>query len=189
MNQKFIFVDRDGVINKDSPLYIKTWAEFDFLQGSLDAVRLLTVNGFNIIIITNQSVIRRGMVTLSGLADIHAHMQKAVNAHGGDIKDIFFCPHLPEDGCDCRKPKPGLIWQARRKYGMDLEKTLMIGDSAKDVECALNAGCGGSILVRTGNGRRAEKILTEKGIAPSYIAKDFHEVAGLLINSDKQLYA
>lgn len=188
MTQKFVFVDRDGVINKDSPLYIKSWSEFDFLPGSLDAIRLLSVNGFHVIIITNQSVINRGTVSLSGLADIHARMREAVKAHGGDINDIFFCPHLPQDQCDCRKPQPGLILQARGKYGMDLEKTFMIGDSAKDIECALNAGCGGNILVRTGNGKNAEKILAEKGIAPTYIVEDLYEAAGLLTDSGKTSY-
>jgi D-glycero-D-manno-heptose 1,7-bisphosphate phosphatase len=101
-------LDRDGVINRDSPDYIKSWSEFEFLPGSLMALKLLTLNRFTIIIITNQSVIHRKMVSENGLNFIHEMMKKTVQSKGGEIKDIFYCPHIPEDRCDCRKLQPSL---------------------------------------------------------------------------------
>jgi len=183
--RKVVFLDRDGVINRDSPNYIKSWSEFEFLSGSLEAIKLLTLNGFANIIITNQSVINRKMVSEKVLNYIHTMMKTAVKSQGGKIKDIFFCPHMPEDRCNCRKPNPGLIFKAKQKYRIDIAASVMVGDSAKDVECARNAGCGHAVLVKTGNGNEAEKILREKSIYPDLIARDLLEAVGWIIDLDK----
>ena len=106
---KLIILDRDGVINRDSPAYIKSWEEFEFLPGSLEALKQLHQNGFTTIIITNQSAIGREMITREILEGMHRRMSEAVRSHGGWIEDIFYCPHRPDEGCDCRKPKNGLI--------------------------------------------------------------------------------
>ncbi len=180
--QKVVFLDRDGVINRDSPDYIKSWSEFEFLPGSLEALKKLTMNGFVVMVITNQSVIHRKMVSLKALAHIHDMMKKAVLSSGGDIKDIFFCPHIPEDQCDCRKPKTGLILKAEKKHRIDLKASVMVGDSAKDIECARNAGCGTVILVKTGNGAMAEKQLKEKMIRPDVIVQNLLEAAHWIIS-------
>jgi len=172
-----VFLDRDGVINRDSPAYIKTWDEFEFLPGSLEAMALLTRNGFTLIVITNQSIIGRGMADMRTLSHTHRQMSETVAANGGRIRDIFFCPHHPEDGCDCRKPAPGLIFKARDTYNIDLANAVMVGDSAKDIECARNAGCGASVLVKTGNGLSAMETLAEKGIGPDYQAADLLDAA------------
>ncbi len=176
-----VFLDRDGVINRDSPDYIKSWSEFEFLPGSLEALKQLTLNGFTIIIITNQSVIHRKMVSRKTLDYIHAKMKAAVQSNGGEIKDIFFCPHIPKDRCDCRKPNPGLIYAAKRRYRIDLETSTMVGDSAKDIECARNAGCGSAILVKTGNGVVAEEMLEERMICPDFVARDLLEAVNWII--------
>jgi len=177
MLQKVVFLDRDGVINRNSPDYIKSWEEFEFLPKSIEAIKLLNLNGFTTIIITNQSVINRNMVSKEGLEYIHALMKKAVKSGGGDIKDIFYCPHTPEDGCDCRKPEPGLIYRAQEKYQIDLLTSVMVGDSAKDIECARRAGCGLSILVKGSNISNAERLLSEKKIFPDYVALDLYDAA------------
>jgi D-glycero-D-manno-heptose 1,7-bisphosphate phosphatase len=176
-----VFLDRDGVINRDSPDYIKSWSEFEFLPGSLKALKLLTLNGFPVIIITNQSVIHRKMVSKEDLDYIHDMMKKAVQSDGGEIKDIFYCPHIPEDRCDCRKPNSGLIHRAKKRYKIDLETSIMVGDSAKDIECARNAGCGTAILVKTGNGIMAEKILKEKKIHPDVIVLNLLEAVNWIV--------
>jgi len=170
--KKVVFLDRDGVINQDSPDYIKSWAEFKFLPGSIAALKKLTVGGFTAIIITNQSAINRRMISKATLDDIHVRMKDAVVAGGGLIKDIFFCPHRPDEGCLCRKPKPGMILAAQKKHRIELDSAYMIGDSAKDIECAHRAGCGHSILVKTGNGTRAERTLAEKKNYPGHVAAD-----------------
>jgi D-glycero-D-manno-heptose 1,7-bisphosphate phosphatase len=176
-----VFLDRDGVINRDSPDYIKNWSEFRFLPGSLKALEQLTLNRFPIIIITNQSVIHRKMVSQKDLDYIHDMMKKVVQSNGGEIKDIFYCPHIPQDRCDCRKPKPGLIYRAKKRYRIDLETSIMVGDSAKDIECARNAGCGSAILVKTGNGVTAEKILKEKMIHPDVIVRNLLEAVNWIV--------
>ena len=180
--QRVVFLDRDGVINRDSPDYIKSWSEFEFLPGSLEALKALKTHGFVVILITNQSVIQRKLVSKKGLEHIHDMMKKTVLSNGGEIKDIFFCPHIPEEECDCRKPNPGLILDAGKKYRIDLKASIMVGDSAKDVECARNAGCGTAILVKTGNGISAEKQLIEKMIRPDAIVRDLLEASHWIIS-------
>ncbi|MFO7748737.1 MAG: D-glycero-beta-D-manno-heptose 1,7-bisphosphate 7-phosphatase [Desulfobacteraceae bacterium] len=172
-----VFLDRDGVINVDSPDYIKNSAEFHFIPRSAEAVALLSCSGFRVIIITNQSVIGRKLAGMEQLEAIFAKMKKGVARFGGRIEDIFFCPHTPEDGCSCRKPKPGLIDKAARRYGIDPASSCMVGDSAKDMECAANAGCRFSLLVRTGNGETAAGELAARGMPPDYTGADLMECA------------
>jgi D-glycero-D-manno-heptose 1,7-bisphosphate phosphatase len=177
-----IFLDRDGVINQDSPDYIKSWCEFNFIARSVDALRDLTHGGFTIIVITNQSAISRKLISTKELEHVHSKMKDVIESKGGKIRDILICPHLPSDGCTCRKPSPGLIYQAKSKYDIDLAVSVMIGDSVRDIQCAFNAGCGRSILVRTGNGRDAEHILTEAGFCTDYVAKDLYDAAQWLLH-------
>ena len=145
-----VFLDRDGTINRDSRDYIKSREEFEFLPGSLEAIKNLTQNGFANIVITNQSAVPRKLVSSKELESMHNMMIETVALNGGEIKDIFYCPHRPDDGCDCRKPEPGLIYQAREKYAIDLATTVMVGDGAKDIECARNAGCGKAVSRSSG---------------------------------------
>ena len=180
--EKVIFLDRDGVINHDSPDYIKSWDEFRFIQGSLEALARLTAAGHALILITNQSVIGRGMVPWQVLAQMHRRLIKAVGEAGGRIDDIFYCPHRPDENCECRKPRPGMILQAKVRHGIDLSAALMIGDNAKDIQCGINAGCGGTILVRTGSGIRAEKELTGEGIRPTAVARDLLDAARMILS-------
>jgi D-glycero-D-manno-heptose 1,7-bisphosphate phosphatase len=176
-NNKTVFIDRDGVINKDSNAYIKNWSEFIFLPRSILAIKKLTQHHFRSYIITNQSVINRKLVPLKTLDQIHANMMAEVASAGGRIDDIFFCPHIPEDRCRCRKPKPELVLSAQKKHHIDLSLAYMIGDSAKDIECAKLAGCGFALLVKTGNYAKAFKTLSEKGIVPDYTALDLYDAA------------
>ena len=180
-----VFLDRDGVINVDSSEYIKNESEFEFIPKSPEAIALLTQNGFNIIVITNQSLIGRNMVSQKTLDAIFKKMKDGVKKAGGDIKDIFYCPHTPEDNCSCRKPNPGLILEAQKKYQIDLNQSFMVGDSAKDIECARNAGCSKTLLVKTGNGLKAQQQLSQKGIIPDFIGTDLYETALWIINSVK----
>ncbi|MBF0211884.1 MAG: D-glycero-beta-D-manno-heptose 1,7-bisphosphate 7-phosphatase, partial [Desulfamplus sp.] len=170
-----IFLDRDGVINEDSPNYIKCVDEFCLIDGSAKAIALLNQNGFDVIIITNQSAIGRAMLDYQELYKIFDKMKKEVKDAGGFIKDIFFCPHLPEDCCSCRKPLPGLILKAVQKYGIDLNRSCMVGDSKKDIECSHNAGCRYSVLVRTGNGVGVEA--TKLNPPPDFVADNLMEAA------------
>jgi D-glycero-D-manno-heptose 1,7-bisphosphate phosphatase len=179
---KVVFLDRDGVINRDSPAYIKSWAEFDFLPGSLSALRRLTAAGYTLIILSNQSAVNRGILRLETLLDMHRRLQADVAAAGGCITDIFFCPHRPEESCACRKPLPGLLRQACSHHGIDPSQTIMIGDSVKDIECARNAGCRQALLVKTGNGLGAAATLERRGIPVAYVAEDLRDAADWILN-------
>ncbi len=178
-----VFLDRDGVINQDSPDYIKSPSEFHFIPQSPEAIAWLTRNGFDVIIITNQSAIGREMITRATLEAIFDKMQAGVEQAGGRIKDIFFCPHIPGAGCACRKPLPGLIGQAVHRYAIDPANALMVGDSAKDIECGRAAGCDKTILVATGNGQKAARALADKGIAPDLSADDLYAAALWIVSS------
>lgn len=180
-----VFLDRDGVINRDSPDYIKTPEEFVFIPGSLEAIVRITRAKIPVILITNQSVIGRGMVTPEGLKAIFRKLTDAVEAAGGRIADIFFCPHHPDEGCDCRKPLPGLLHQARDKYGFDLSRTVMIGDSVKDIEAARAAGCGRAFLVLTGNGKAAMTRLTASGCPPDAVYPDLIQTARQILSCEQ----
>lgn len=180
--KKVVFLDRDGVINQDSEHYIKSWDEFHFLQGSLDAMRLLHENGFSVLVITNQSMINRKMVPLNTLLHMHQNLMASVKKHGGKITDIFFCPHRPDENCDCRKPEPGLIFQAKTVHGIHLDRSVMVGDSTKDILCAKNAGCKHSILVKTGNGPAAIDYFSGKTSGPDHIADNLLDAATWIVS-------
>lgn len=180
--KKVVFLDRDGVINRDSSDYIKCWEEFIFLPNSLEALKILTLKGFTLIVITNQSIINRKWVLPEVLEDMHRRLKSTVASHGGRITDIFFCPHTPDQGCSCRKPKPGLIEQACEKYVIDLSDAIMVGDSAKDILCAMAAGCGRTILVQTGNGMEAKDALALGNVYPTVVVADLLEAARWIIS-------
>ncbi len=166
-----VFLDRDGVINRDSPDYITAWSKFDFLPGSLAAIAALTAADIAIIVVTNQSAVARGLMTPATLADMHRRLEHIVTHNGGRIQAILHCPHHPDDHCDCRKPKPGMLKQAQARYGLDLSQTIMIGDRASDIACGRAAGCGGTILVRSGP-QDARPELARQGIGPDGIVAD-----------------
>lgn len=137
---RLVLIDRDGVINRDSIEYIKSVEEWEPLPGSLEAIADLTHAGFTVAVVTNQSGIGRGLLTEQTLAAIHAAMREAVQAAGGRIAGIHYCPHLPDDGCDCRKPRPGLLHRAADALGLPLAGAPFIGDKISDVEAAHAAG-------------------------------------------------
>lgn len=148
----FVILDRDGVINKDSPDYIKTPGEWQPIPGSLESIARLHLHGIPVFVATNQAGIGRDILDRSVLQKIHQKMMKAVRDAGGLITDIEFCPHHPNDNCSCRKPKPGLLQALARHHNLDLAQGCYVGDSLKDLIAAETAGCEG-VLVLTGNGK------------------------------------
>lgn len=150
---KLIVLDRDGVINEDSDEYIKSPDEFIPIPGSIEAIARLTQAGWRVVVATNQSGIARGYYDLAMLQRIHDKLHQLVAAHGGHIEAIFFCPHGPDDGCDCRKPKPGLFREIEDRLQIALHGAPAIGDSLRDLQAAGSAGAM-PILVRTGKGER-----------------------------------
>lgn len=144
-----LFLDRDGVINRERADYVKEWSEFEFLPGVLTALRQLATLNIPIVVITNQSAIGRGIVSQMTMNDIHQHAREIIEASGGRINEFLMCPHHPDQGCDCRKPKPGLLFQAAALYKLDLAQCIFVGDALTDYQAAEAAGCQ-AILVKSG---------------------------------------
>jgi D-glycero-D-manno-heptose 1,7-bisphosphate phosphatase len=180
--KKIVFIDRDGTINRDSADYIRSRSEFDFIPGSIEAIRNLTANGYTSIVITNQSALARKFISREELDAMHAMMCRAVACGGGKITDVFFCPHMPDEGCKCRKPAPGLIYQAKKKYNIELADSIMVGDHVKDIACGRNAGCGMTVLVKSGLDPDVEKELKIKPISTDYVAGNLFEAAEWIID-------
>lgn len=148
---KLVVLDRDGVINVDSVHFIKNTNEWVPISGSLEAIALLNQSGFRVAIATNQSGISRGLFDMVTLNAIHDKMCRALNALGGRIDAIFYCPHSADDHCDCRKPKPGMMEEIGRRFGMDMKGVPMVGDALRDLQAGAALGMQ-PILVRTGKG-------------------------------------
>lgn len=159
---KLIILDRDGVINEDSDDYIKSPDEWIPIAGSLDAIARLNHAGYSVAIASNQSGIARGYFSLETLAAMSVKMNEMLSPLGGRIDAIFFCPHGPKDGCDCRKPKPGMLTEIGNRFQTSLADVLFIGDNIKDIKAALAAGAK-PLLVRTGKGEQtASQIDADK---------------------------
>tara|TARA_B100000809_G_scaffold65858_1_gene62498 strand:+ start:2563 stop:3105 length:543 start_codon:yes stop_codon:yes gene_type:complete len=161
---KLIILDRDGVINEDSDDYIKSPDEWIPIPGSLESIGKLSQNNYQVIIITNQSGIGRKLFSIEMLHAIHKKMNIHLAQYGGVIDGIFFCPCIPEENCNCRKPKPGLYNDVSERFQIKLENVFCVGDKITDVQAAENAG-GKPVLVRTGKGK--DEI--DQGIIPKHI--------------------
>ena len=148
---KLIILDRDGTINEDRDDFVKSPDEWVPIAGSLEAIARLNHAGWHTVVATNQSGIARGLFDLATLNAIHAKMNRALAEVGGRVDAVFFCPHGPDDGCACRKPRPGMLTAIGERYGIAPRETYAVGDSLRDLEAAAAAGCAPH-LVRTGKG-------------------------------------
>jgi len=155
---KVIILDRDGVINHDSDAYIKSVEEWEPIDGSLEAISRLNHSGYTVVIASNQSGLARGYFDIETLTAMHKKMEAMLAKVGGRIDAVFYCPHEPDDACDCRKPKPGMLLEIGQRFNVPLKEVIVIGDSVSDLKAASNAHAK-AILVRTGKGVKAEKIL------------------------------
>ncbi|MFN8496869.1 MAG: D-glycero-beta-D-manno-heptose 1,7-bisphosphate 7-phosphatase [Anaerolineae bacterium] len=150
---KTVFLDRDGVINENRADHVKSWDEFVFLPGALASLRRLRAAGWRVIVVTNQAIIHRHIVPQAVVEDINGRMLATVETAGGAIDAVLYCPHDPAEGCDCRKPKPGLLIQAAQSFNLRLSECYLVGDAFSDIAAGQAAGCA-TVLVRTGRGRQ-----------------------------------
>lgn len=171
MPRRLVILDRDGVINVESDQFVKSADEWVPIEGSLSGIRALTEGGFTVTVASNQSGLGRGLFDLAALRDMHEKMSRMAEAAGGKIDRVVVCPHHPDDGCDCRKPKPGLLQQLGSHYGVSLAGVPVIGDSGRDIEAALAVGAR-PILVLTGNGARTQREMSgvEIEVVPDLLA-------------------
>jgi len=176
--QKYVLLDRDGVINHDSDDYIKSPEEWHPIAGSLEAIALLNKHDYKVVVITNQSGLSRGYYDESILAAIHEKMHHLVADKGGIIDSIFYCPHHPDDNCACRKPKPGLLNQFAKENNTSLTNVYFIGDKLGDAQAAIAAGAK-PMLVKTGT---KKNTFNKNSNINSPIFEDLYDAAKFIIS-------
>jgi len=169
---KVFFIDRDGVINKEIG-YLHEIAKFEFIDGVIEALKYIQNKGFEIIVITNQSGIGRGMYSREKFLELNKWMIDFLSSQGVKILDVLYCPHTPEDRCACRKPLPGMFLEAIKKYDIDREMSWSIGDKETDIQAANSSGISNTILVKSGH------KINEKNSNASYILKSIYDVMNL----------
>jgi D-glycero-D-manno-heptose 1,7-bisphosphate phosphatase len=163
MSIKTIFLDRDGVINKEVN-YVSKIDDFEFIDGIFYACQNFIKLNYKIIIVTNQSGIARGYFTENEYNELTTWMLSQFNKNKVEIQDVFHCPHNSKSLCDCRKPKPGMLIEAKNKHNINMSESWMIGDSERDIVAASSAGIKNTILVRSGH-----KVDEEKSKAKFYL--------------------
>lgn len=151
---KAVFLDRDGVIVHNREQYIRSWADVKIYPLALEALAKLAELDTYIFLVTNQSAIGRGLVSYEMVAHINQHLIEIIQKNKGRIDRVFICPHAPQENCNCRKPQPGMILQARQEYQLDLSQSWLVGDAFSDLMAAQNAGVNHKILVQTGRGNK-----------------------------------
>ena len=176
---KLVILDRDGTINEDRDDYVKSPDEWVPLPGALEAISRLNHAGWHTVLATNQSGLGRGLFDMASLNEIQLKMNQALAAQGGRIDAVFFCPHTPDDGCDCRKPLPGLMQQIGDRFGVSLENTPMVGDHLRDLQAGRAAGCP-THLVLTGK---------SAGLEGQALADLLDAVPGTCVHADLSAFA
>ena len=181
MGLRHVILDRDGVLNReaDGAGYVREPAEFHWLPGALEALGMLRRAGLRLTVVTNQSGVGRGLMSLEQLAAVHARMQEDASAQGVTLDAVLFCAHAPGEGCSCRKPAPGLIQEAIARSGIAAADTIVVGDDGRDLEAAARAGVAAA-LVRTGKGRRTEAQLRAADVS---VHDDLLQLAYAIVGS------
>lgn len=147
-----IFLDRDGVLIENRSDYVRDWSQVEIIPEAIRALSFAPIKKYKVVIVTNQSVVGRGLILLKTAQEINQRLIKLIRDHGGQVDGVYMCPHKPEDGCSCRKPLPGLLLQAAKDLSLDLQRSWMIGDAWSDVHAGVAAGMRGTILLKTGRG-------------------------------------
>ncbi|PXW99505.1 D-alpha,beta-D-heptose 1,7-bisphosphate phosphatase [Sphaerotilus hippei] len=176
---KLVILDRDGTINEDRDDYVKSPEEWVPMPGALEAIARLHQAGWHVVVATNQSGLGRGLFDMSALNAMHLKMNERLATLGGRIDAVFFCPHAPEDDCDCRKPLPGLFTQIGERYGVDLRSVPAVGDTLRDLQASAAAGC------------KPHLVLTGKsgGLDDAGIEAMRQRVPGLVVHADLATFA
>lgn len=155
-----IFLDRDGVIIENRSDYVRSWDDVAIFGQALTALARINFSPYRIVVVTNQSAVGRGIISLEAVHEINNRLVKVIEQTGGRINDFFICPHAPKDNCDCRKPKPGLLLQAAGELSLDLKRSILVGDTLSDIHAGQAAGVNITALVRTGLG--SEQLISKK---------------------------
>ncbi len=174
---KAVFLDRDGVINADRDDYVKNVDELRVYDFAPLAIRVLSDAGWPVFVVSNQQGIAKGIITEENLLAMQREITRQVESAGGQISEFYYCKHLASEGCSCRKPRPGLILTAAKDHGIDLDGSVMVGDSERDIAAGSAAGCT-TILVLTGKATRAD--VQQMSCRPDHVTDSLAEAAVLI---------
>ncbi len=188
---KAVFLDRDGVITKEPPYYAHKIDQLELIPNSAEAIRLLNESGFKVIVVSNQAGVARGYYQEKDIKIYNNEMKRQLEEKGARIDAIYYCPHHPgaaiekyKIDCECRKPKPGMLTQAKKILYLNLKHSFLVGDKMSDIEAGYRAGCK-TILVLTGQGNGELKKISEMDTKPTYISKDLFASIQIIKRNNK----
>ncbi len=184
--KKIIFIDRDGVVNKDpggwtEHSYVTRWEDFHFLPGAKEALKMLTDSGYDIIVISNQGGVSKKFFSREELDGVTSRMISEIESYGARIRKVYYCLHQDKDNCDCRKPKPGLFMQAEKELGIKARGEYFLGDGKTDIEAGRSAGLK-TILVLSG--KTSKDKIAEWDVQPDYVFKDMLDAVKFVIKAE-----
>jgi histidinol-phosphate phosphatase family protein len=181
-----VFLDRDGVINENRAQYVRSWEEFTFLPHVFEPLRRLAASPHLIVVVSNQSAVGRGCLSLADLQGIHERMLATISARGGRVDAGCYCPHTPSDGCACRKPRTGLLTRAASELEIDLDRSYVVGDARSDMEAAIGAGCA-PVLVLTGRGLSQRSRIPAPLLGQCHVADDLADAVEWILSRETDL--
>ena len=182
--RRAVFLDRDGVINKNREDYVKSWDEVEFLPGVFSALKDLAGTDYLVFVLTNQSAVGRGLLPITTLESIHERMKTTIKSQAGRIDGFYYCPHRPDENCTCRKPAPGLLLAAAAEHGLNLEESYFVGDARSDMEAAVNAGCQ-PVFVLSGRGTVQLRLIKGRLRGVCKITRDLPEAVHWILRGNE----
>jgi D-glycero-D-manno-heptose 1,7-bisphosphate phosphatase len=177
-----IILDRDGVIIENRDNYVRSWDDVDVYPQALRALAIASHSSYKIIIVTNQAGVGKGLISLQAATEINQRLVQIIEKTGGRVDGLYMCPHTPQDQCECRKPRPGMILQAERELSLDLSRSWMIGDALSDLLAGRMAGVGHLALVRTGRGAQQAQLPESDNLRPFRLYADLNDAFHHLLN-------
>jgi len=181
-----IFLDRDGVLIENRADYVKDWSQVKFFPKAIKALTNSDLEGYKVVIVTNQSAVGRNIIPIEAAININDRLVDFIRGQAGRLDGVFLCPHEPNAGCDCRKPKPGLLLQAAKELSLDLKRSWMIGDAWTDVQAGQAAGVRGVIIVKTGRGANQLSMPLPKGINNYLVCDDLSQALATILTKDNR---
>lgn len=179
-----IFLDRDGVLIENRPEYVRDWSQAGIFPAAIDALSSSRLDGYKMVMVTNQSAVGRGIISLATAEEINARLVGLIRDRGGRIDGVYLCPHSPADDCDCRKPRPGLLLRAADDLSLDLKRSWMIGDAWSDVQAGQAAGVRGAIILKTGRGAEQLSLPRPSGLGEVLICDDLPQALNTILALD-----
>jgi len=181
-----IFLDRDGVIIENKTDYVRDWSQVNIFYDAVHALSSPKLEKYKIVIVTNQSAVGRGIIKLETAEIINTRLVRSIHELGGRVDGAYICPHAPDDGCECRKPKPGLLLRAAKEMSLDLKSSWMIGDAWSDVQAGQSAGVWGTIMVRTGRGSEQLSLSKPGSVRDFFIGDSLTQAIELILGRENK---